>query len=122
MKKLLLSALLAAALLSACAQKPVVVPPKLIAAGQVAYPPIAQERGEEGTVQLSVIVDTQGQMESVKVQTSSGHRRLDSAAARAARENRFAPGTINGKPAVFRVFQSYVFRLDDVQDGQPDQP
>ena len=117
MKKLLLFALLAA-----CAQKPVGVPPKLIAAGQVAYPPIAQESGEEGTVQLSVIVDTQGQTESVKVQTSSGHRRLDSAAARAARENRFAPGTINGKPAVFRVFQSYVFRLDDVQDGQPDQP
>lgn len=122
MKKLLLSALLAAALLSACAQKPVVVPPKLIAAGQVAYPPIAQESGEEGTVQLSIIVDTQGQTDSVKVQTSSGHRSLDIAAAKAARKSRFAPGTINGKPTVFRVFQSYVFRLDDVQDGQPAQP
>ena len=119
MKKLLLSALLSAALLSACAQKPAVVPPKLIAAGR---PSLSQELGEEGTVRVGIIVGRQGLVESVKVQTSSGHRRLDSAAARAARENRFAPGTINGKPAVFRLFQSYVFWLDDGQDGQPAQP
>lgn len=122
MKKLLLPALLTAALLSACAQKPAVVPPKLIAAGRPVYPSLSQELGEEGTVRVGIIVGRQGLAESVKVQTSSGHRRLDSAAARAARENRFAPGTINGKPAVFRVFQSYVFWLDDGQDGQPAQP
>ena len=122
MKKLLLSALLSAALLSACAQKPVVVPPKLIAAGQPVYPSLSQELGEEGMVRVSIIVDTQGQTDLVKVQTSSGHRRLDSAAVKAARKSRFAPGTINGKPSVFRVFQNYMFWLDDEQGGQPARP
>ena len=52
--------------------------------------------GEEGKVILRVLVNPQGAADSVEVKTSSGSQRLDDAAAKWIRGERFAPGKIGG--------------------------
>ncbi len=66
---------------------------------QPEYPPTSRRLGEEGSVVLQVYVGTDGKVADGKIQTSSGHKRLDEAALRhALRAWRFTPGTEDGKP------------------------
>jgi protein TonB len=60
------------------------------------YPAASKRMRESGQVVLRVLVSKLGVPESVTVQTSSGHARLDEAAASAVRESRFQPYTENG--------------------------
>jgi len=55
------------------------------------YPPAAKRAGEQGLVVLLVKVGTDGVPDTVTVTTSSGHHRLDTAAAQAVQRWRFAP-------------------------------
>ena len=78
----------------------------------VAYPPASQDGGEEGTVKLSVLVEANGSVSEVKVTQSTGHQRLDAAAARAARSAVYRPKSINGTPVRTRFTATYEFRLE----------
>jgi TonB family protein len=60
------------------------------------YPPDLQEAGVEGTVLLRFWVDAQGRAQNMNLAASSGNRRLDYAAMRAAEEVAFRPATRNG--------------------------
>jgi protein TonB len=62
------------------------------------YPPLARERGNEGTVVLRVRVLPDGTAGEVTVTRSSGHEILDAAALRAVKAWLFAPATRNGIP------------------------
>ncbi|HFC8518601.1 TPA: energy transducer TonB [Neisseria weaveri] len=53
------------------------------------YPPLSLENEEEGTVVLKVMVAPDGKVTNVRVAKSSGFKRLDSAAQKAARNGRF---------------------------------
>ena len=57
------------------------------------YPPASRRAGEEGTVRLKVLVDTNGRASNVAVTQSSGFTRLDQAAMEAVRKWRFVAAT-----------------------------
>jgi protein TonB len=76
------------------------------------YPTTSRRLGEEGTVQLRVVVSAEGQPVSVDVHRSSGHPRLDEAAAAAVRAWRFVPARRGDTPIEAAVIVPIVFRLE----------
>jgi len=70
--------------------------PRLIASDKPAYPTASQRAGEQGTTQLDVCIAANGRVTSVRLARSSGHSRLDEAAAKWIRGERFTPARVNG--------------------------
>ena len=62
------------------------------------YPRISRRLGEQGVVLLAVEIDVDGSASKVKVQTSSGHPRLDKSALETVLKWRFIPGKKAGVP------------------------
>jgi protein TonB len=60
------------------------------------YPHASRRHAEAGQVVVKVLIDERGQPAELRLQSSSGHRRLDEAAMTAMREARFRPYTENG--------------------------
>ena len=60
------------------------------------YPVIAQKRGFQGIVELSVLVSKKGEVSSIKIFKSSGYKSLDRKAVAAVKNWRFEPGQKNG--------------------------
>lgn len=75
------------------------------------YPMESRRAREEGEVVLMVMVNEQGRATSVSVHQSSGHARLDRAAAAAVRRWRFVPAQQNGQPRAARVLVPLGFFL-----------
>jgi periplasmic protein TonB len=73
------------------------------------YPMASVRLRERGTVQLRVLVDAQGRPQQVLTARSSGHPRLDAAAAAAVHAARFKPYTENGRPLPFWVVVPIAF-------------
>ena len=66
---------------------------------QPEYPAASRRLGEQGSVVLQVLVDTDGRVIDSKLLQSSGYDRLDQAALAGVRSDyRFLPGTVGGKP------------------------
>lgn len=80
---------------------------------QPSYPEISQRLGEQGTVKLRILVDTDGRALQTVVESSSGYDRLDQATAQALGRCRFIPGTRNGVPVQDWVRLLHVWRLDN---------
>ncbi|WP_082608153.1 energy transducer TonB [Acidovorax sp. Root219] len=57
------------------------------------YPPISLRNGEEGLVEVRVLVDNQGVPLKAEVKRSSGFPRLDTSARQATMRWRYQPGT-----------------------------
>lgn len=57
-----------------------------------AYPGLARKRGQEGTVFLKVLVNKEGRVDELEIETSSGFTLLDRAAVSAVRMWSFEPG------------------------------
>lgn len=74
------------------------IPPRLVAGDKPQYPAASIRASEEGTTHLEVCVNDKGRVQSVSVVGSSGHSRLDQAAAKWLRNERFRPGTVGGIP------------------------
>lgn len=95
--------------------EPVVEPPKFDAAYLnnpiPAYPMRSRQLGEEGVVELTVLVSADGLPKSIKVSKSSGFSRLDDAAVSGVRRWKFKPGTKGGKPFEQTVTFSMPFTL-----------
>ncbi len=70
--------------------------PKLLASDKPAYPSASRRAGEQGTTHLQVCVNSGGRVTQVSVATSSGFQRLDDAAAKWIRGERFTPAKVNG--------------------------
>jgi protein TonB len=63
------------------------------------YPPTSRRLGEQGSLVLQVLVDTDGRVLDTKLVQSSGFERLDQAALDGVKADyRFLPGTLDGKP------------------------
>ena len=75
------------------------------------YPSRAIRRGLEGTVLVEVEVLPDGAVGEVTLHESSGHRLLDDAALRAARQGRFRPAKRDGEPVASRVIVPFEFYL-----------
>jgi len=70
--------------------------PKAITLPQPAYPPIAAAAHASGTVEVKVILDTEGNV--IAAAATSGHPLLQAASVKAARMARFTPAKLNGDP------------------------
>lgn len=78
------------------------------------YPRSAASRGQEGWVELSYVVDEQGQVNHVVVSDSNGIESLEQAAIDALMQIDFEPATLNGEPVVScRNSHRYTFYMDD---------
>ncbi|MGN6579235.1 MAG: energy transducer TonB [Bordetella sp.] len=77
------------------------------------YPRLSRLYNETGRVVVLVRISAQGQVQDARIDTSSGHERLDAAALDAARRARFKPFTRNGvaMPALARL--PYDFQMKD---------
>jgi periplasmic protein TonB len=63
------------------------------------YPPTSRRLGEQGSLVLQVLVDTDGRVLDTKLVQSSGFERLDQAALDGVKADyRFLPGALDGKP------------------------
>ena len=62
------------------------------------YPSVSRRMEETGTVVLNFLIGTDGKVAESRVETSSGHPRLDEAAREAMSLCKFKPGTVDGKP------------------------
>ncbi|KZN44100.1 energy transducer TonB [Pseudoalteromonas luteoviolacea] len=62
------------------------------------YPVQAARKGQEGWVELSYVVNENGEVESVLVENSSGIRSFEKAALNAVKQWKFDPATQNNKP------------------------
>ena len=56
------------------------------------YPRMSRRMGEQGTVVLRVLINTEGRAEQAEVRTSSGYTRLDETALETVRRWRYVPG------------------------------
>lgn len=75
---------------------------RLVSFTPPAYPTESRRQREEGTVVLSLLLDTDGRVAEIAVAKSSGSSRLDRAALDAARRWRWAPLVVHGAPAMVR--------------------
>ena len=62
------------------------------------YPRRAQQRGQEGWVDVSYVVQPDGTVTDPIVDDSSGIREFENAAIKAVKQWKFEPATVNGKP------------------------
>ncbi len=77
------------------------------------YPALAQRRGWQGTVILTVRVLEDGTTDNVRLYESSGHKLLDRAARKAVQKWRFLPGTKNGVPVPMEILIPVLFLLTE---------
>ncbi|MEZ4415394.1 MAG: energy transducer TonB [Gemmatimonadota bacterium] len=85
-------------LLGACSgERRIEQPVPLYGESPVEYPLELWDQGVEGEVVLRVLVDEDGAIDSVAVETSSGHQGLDSAAIEGVRSMQFTPARLNGR-------------------------
>jgi len=75
------------------------------------YPPSARRAGEEGSVQLRILVDERGLPGDVQIVKSSGFARLDQAAIDAVRRWRFVAATNGSQTVVAWTQVAITFRL-----------
>ena len=76
------------------------------------YPRIARTKNQQGTVTLLVVIREDGQVTSVQVHASSGHKKLDDAALATVRTWKYMPATTNGQPRASFILQSIVFEIE----------
>ena len=87
----------------------VVVDARFVNRVSPAYPDMAREQGASGTAIVLATVGPTGNVLSVAIDQSTGNKLLDGAALSAARESRFEPPEINGKPATETYRIVYTF-------------
>jgi TonB family protein len=125
-KTLALAVIVATATMTACresrgdASGPA-TPPIPMGDPPVEYPPSLFAQGIGGSVELLLFVDSTGQVqpESTRIQRSSGHIALDSAALAAAPRLRYSPATRNGRPVATSFLQPIHFRHPGRTDSVP---
>jgi protein TonB len=79
------------------------------------YPESARRDGREGRVLLRVLVDDQGRIKQVDINSSSGNDALDRAAAEAIKRWRFHPARYGDKPVESWLRIPIEFRLADAK-------
>ncbi len=76
------------------------------------YPLASRDAGEEGSVFLLFLIDTDGHVMASRVERSSGHTRLDDAALATLSKCHFVPATIDGNPQQTKARLRYNWRID----------
>lgn len=77
------------------------------------YPPMAKQLGQQGTVELRILVSEAGTASKVEVLKSSGYGNLDAAAVQAISQWRFEPATQNNKPVAQWLTTRWTYELQN---------
>jgi len=86
---------------------------RMISGDPPRYPRESRRKREQGTVMLSVTLDTGGRVAEISVAQSSGYRRLDHAALEAVRRWRWAPAQRDGIAVMMRGVVPIPFILQE---------
>lgn len=86
-----------------------VTQPRLIHSVPPVYPAVATANRTEGDVEIEAVIDPTGKVTSAKV--ISGPALLRAAAVDAVRQQRYSPGTLDGKPITMQYKVTIRFRL-----------
>lgn len=84
--------------------------PQMIRRTQPVYPENMRRLGRDGTVKLSVLIDSHGQVVSVEIIESAG-KAFDQAAVDAIRQSRFTPALVDQKAVPVRIILPVRFSL-----------
>ena len=76
------------------------------------YPAAAGRRGEQGSVEMLVLIGADGAVSSVEVAVSSGHPDLDRTATNAVAHWHFRPARQNGVAVPTQIMQVFNFKID----------
>ncbi len=76
------------------------------------YPSASKRLGEEGKVQLKLLIGTDGKVIESAVERSSGFRRLDEAARTSLAKCQFKPAMVDGVPKQRWSSMTYVWELE----------
>lgn len=76
------------------------------------YPEIYKRTKFEGKVIMEVVVGRDGEVASHKILRSNGEH-FTTAAEEALRRMRYRPETFQGQPVQFKIYESFVFKLDE---------
>lgn len=87
-------------------------PVKMTSPPAIRYPARAYRRGEEGDVELFLIVDPEGKVKSAEVVRGKSEE-FEEAALEAARRLRFQPALKNGDPVSVHVHWTCRFRIEN---------
>jgi iron complex outermembrane receptor protein len=87
-----------------------VQPPKLVRSVQAEYPEEARRAALSGTVRLQLVIGIDGAVSEAYVLRRAGHG-FDESALRAARQLRFEPALLDGRPAAVRIEYEIAFTL-----------
>ncbi len=93
--------------------------PVLLHPAEPIYPPEAWEQDIEGDVVLLLWVDAQGRTEAAEVLSTPGHG-LETAALVAAKQLRFSPAEVDGRPVPVKI--RYTFRFRKPEKGTVARP
>jgi len=85
--------------------------PRLLEQPKPPYPEEARKAGVEGQVVLLLKIDETGRVVSVKALSGPGYG-MEEVAAKAARQFRFAPATVDGEPVGTEIRFTYTFVLE----------
>ena len=86
-----------------------VTQPRLIHSVPLAYPALATANRIEGDIEIQAVIDATGKVTSTKV--LSGPALLRAAAVDAVRQQKYSPGTLDGKPITMQYKVTIRFRL-----------
>jgi TonB family protein len=86
--------------------------------GQVPYPHLAREAGQEGTAVVELLVNDKGEVSQARIKRSTGYPLLDNAALEDARNWRLLPGTEAGKPICMWSQIAVSFRLEEYTEDE----
>lgn len=79
---------------------------------QLTVPLLSRRLGEQGLVQVRVLVDVRGRLKEASLKKSSGFARLDQQALQDIRSARFAPHLENGQPIEWEATALLSYELD----------
>ncbi|HYH94862.1 TonB family protein, partial [Hyalangium sp.] len=96
--------------------QPAFLPPSLLADSPAPYPPQLAAEQVTGTVQLELLVNEAGEVETATLVVGV-HPLLDDAALHAATGLRFNPATLNGQPVPVRIGFEYRFEAPSAGAG-----
>lgn len=99
--------------LGGCEEPVPEAPPRQLAGSPFHYPEDLWDAGVEGETLLRLFVTEQGTVDSVRVETTSGHEAFDSAAVSGSRDLRFEPARRGDDSVGVWVLLPVQFELPD---------
>jgi protein TonB len=92
-------------------------PPKFMTNIDPVYPPDLHNRRIQGSLQVAIIVGTDGSPKAVRIHVSSGFAAFDEAGLEAARRSRYSPALRDGVPVEHEIIKPYLFSIGKSQLG-----